>query len=53
MYILCFDLEDTIENQEFHFLTKICENEISVEMKNRLLKRSLRLFSLIEIFRRK
>ena len=22
---LCFDFKNTIENQEFHFLTKICE----------------------------
>ena len=25
MYILCFDFKNTIENQEFHFSTKICE----------------------------
>ena len=25
VYILGFDFENTIENQEFHFLTQICE----------------------------
>ena len=25
MYILCFDFKNTTENQEFHFLTEICE----------------------------
>ena len=51
MFILHLDLKNTIGNQEFHFLIKICE--IRVEMQNCLLNESLQLFFLSEIFGKK